>query len=31
LSDDSGRTWLEVYGINSPIELNELIEVSTHG
>ena len=31
LSDDSGRTWLEVYGISSPIELNELVEVSTHG
>ena len=30
LTDNDGATWLEIYGINSPILLNELVEVDIH-
>ena len=31
LTDNHDATWLEIYGINSPILLNELVEVDIHG
>jgi hypothetical protein len=31
LSDYDGATWLEIYGINNPILLNEVVEVNIHG
>jgi len=31
LTDNDDATWLEIYGINSPILLNEIVEVDIHG
>jgi hypothetical protein len=31
LTDNDGATWLEIYGINNPILLNEVVEVDIHG
>ena len=31
LTDNDGGIWLEIYGINNPILLNEIVEVDIHG
>ena len=31
LTDNHGATWLEIHGIDSPILLDEFVEVDIHG